>query len=90
MPPPVEKVVREPFLVAARDFLITCFSKPYYLWIYGASLLYGWSALAGSLFAVLFMRETLNMDLDTLGKVRAWVTVLVIPAGYFFGSMIDR
>ena len=90
LPPPVEKVVREPFLVAARDFLITCFSKPYYLWIYGASLLYGWSALAGSLFAVLFMRETLNMDLDTLGKVRAWVTVLVIPASYFFGSMIDR
>jgi maltose/moltooligosaccharide transporter len=90
LPPPAEEAVRQPFLEATREFFVTCFRNPYYLWIYGASLLYGWSALAGSLFAVLFMRETLHMDLDTLGKVRAWVTILVIPVSYMFGSLIDR
>lgn len=86
--PPEEK--KPSFFSAAKEFFVTCFSKPYYLWIYLAFLFYGWSAIAGSLFAVLFMRDTLNMDLDTLGKVRAWVTVLVIPISYLFGSLIDR
>lgn len=90
LPPPPPDEEKTPFWKAVRDFLVTCFSKPFYLWIYIGFLIYGWSALAGNLFAVLFMRDTLKMDMDTLGKTRAWVTVLVIPISYVFGSLIDR
>ncbi len=90
LPPPPPPREKKAFWMPAGDFLVTCFSNPYYLWVYTAFLVYAWSTLAGNLFAVVFMRDTLGMDLDTLGKVRAWVTTLVIPVSYFMGSLIDR
>ncbi|MHB9071208.1 MAG: MFS transporter [Sedimentisphaerales bacterium] len=72
------------------NFFKICFTTPFYLLIYLAFLLYAWSALAGNLFAVLFMNETLKMDYSTIGTMRAWVTVAVIPVSYFFGKFIDR
>jgi hypothetical protein len=30
------------------------------------------------------------MDLDTIGKYRAMATVLVVPMGFFVGSIVDR
>lgn len=90
LPPLPPESKRMPMGAAVRDFFVTCFGNPYYLWIYLGFLVYSWSSLAGNLFAVLFMRDSLHMDLDTLGKVRAWVTVLVIPISYVFGSLIDR
>lgn len=90
IPPPPPEHQRRPLLSSAREFFTTCFSRPFYVWIYVAFLIYTWSTLAGNLFSVLFMRDTLGMDLDTLGKVRAWVQVLVIPVSYFVGIVLDR
>lgn len=90
LPPEPPKEKKGPWWGPVREFFATCFGKPFYRWVYLAFLIYGWSALAGSLFSVLFMRDTLGMDMDTLGKLRAWVTILVIPISYVFGSLIDR
>jgi MFS family permease len=73
-----------------KSYRHECFRHPLYLWLYAAFAVYGISQLAGNLFDILFMKETLNMSMDTLGKIRAWTTIAVIPLAYFGGNFIDR
>lgn len=88
-PPPTDRRTVNP-LAVFRSYAHECFRHPLYLWLYAALALYGVSQVAGNLFDVLFMKETLGMDLEILGKVRAWSTIAPIPLAYFCGHLIDR
>ena len=90
LPPQPPARPSAPWYDGAREILVRCFTKQIYLWIYLAMMLYGWAALSGNLFDILFMRDTLGMNLATLGKIRAWTSILVIPLSYVFGTLVDR
>jgi MFS family permease len=94
-PPANELSANEPqryrqWVSGIGSFFRVCFTTPFYLLIYLAFLFYTWSTLAGNLFAILFMNETLKMNYSTIGTMRAWVTIAAIPSIYFFGKIIDR
>ncbi|HAU38463.1 MAG TPA: hypothetical protein DCX07_12210 [Phycisphaerales bacterium] len=88
-PPPTDQRTVNPIAVFA-SYARHCFRHPMYLWMYGAFAMYGISQVAGNLFDVLFMRETLGMDMATLGQVRAWTAIAVLPLAYFCGNLVDR
>ena len=72
-----------------RDYFVECFGESYYRWIYAASALYQIGNLS-NLYQIFYFRNELMLDLDTVGKMRSWPTLILIFVGYFAGSMIDH
>ncbi|MEX0777047.1 MAG: MFS transporter [Phycisphaeraceae bacterium] len=87
--PPTDQRTVNPIAVF-RSYARECFRHRLYLWLYAAFALYGISQVAGNLFDILFMNETLGMDEGQMGQVIAWSAIAPLPLAYFCGNLIDR
>ncbi len=85
-PPTKEKIPGIRGVVAS--FFTDCF-RPYYLPFIIANSLFQIGNVANG-FQIFLFRDQLGLDLNTIGKVRAIPTLLVVVVGYFMGSIVDR
>lgn len=89
-PPPVESGgALTSFLTAARGYLRDCFSKPYYAWVFLAYNL-GFVAFVPVNLYSLFFAKSLDVSLETYGKLIALTYVISLAISYFLGALADR
>jgi len=76
-----------------RAYFVECYSQPYYLWIFVASLLYQLGNQGGG-YQGYYLRYDLHMSLATIGWVGGWVSTVIsafgMLFGFFIGSLTDR
>jgi predicted MFS family arabinose efflux permease len=76
-----------------RAYFVECFCRPYYLWIFVASLLYQLGNLGGG-YQFYFLHYDLKLDLWTIGHVEGIGRLLTAGFGLFLGFgvgiMTDR
>lgn len=77
------------FLTATRNYLRECFSNSYYVWIFIAYNL-GFVAFAPVNLYSLFYAKSIDMSLDTYGKLIALMYVFSLAFSYFLGMAADR
>lgn len=88
--PPIEDEPRGSLFKNVGNYFRQCFLGPrLYLWFYVSYALSVW-AVASTVFQVFFLRDELQIDLDTIGKYRSWAGLVVIILAYPFGIMVDR
>lgn len=86
-PPPSQEKVPG-FWGVARSFFTDCF-RPYYLPYIIANSLFQIGNVANA-FQIFLYRDQLHLSLDTIGKMKALPTLLVVVVGYSMGSLVDR
>ncbi|MGB8355898.1 MAG: MFS transporter [Chthoniobacteraceae bacterium] len=74
-------------LAIIRAYFVECYSQPYYLWIFVASLLYQLGNQGGG-YQTYYLRYDLHMDLDVLGWTGGWVNTITSGFGMIFGFYI--
>ncbi|QYM79591.1 MFS transporter [Horticoccus luteus] len=77
------------FLTATRSYLRECFSNSYYVWIFVAYNL-GFVAFAPVNLYSLFYAKSIDMSLDTFGKLVALTYAFSLVLSYFLGMAADR
>lgn len=77
------------FFAAVRVYFRECFSKPYYLWVFGAMLLAMLTFIPFNTFAIPYAKSV-DMDMKMYGKLItvSYLTSLIIA--YPLGSLVDR
>jgi MFS family permease len=88
-PPPAEGGGLGNFFSAARVYLRECFSKPYYAWIFFAFNL-GFLAFVPVNLYSLFYAKSIDVSLETYGKLIALTYVISLVLSYFLGALADR
>jgi MFS family permease len=71
------------------NYFRVCFRDPYFLWIFAMSVVYQ-TGNASNMFQIFFFRDELGLDLDTIGKMRAWPSLVCVALAYWCGSLADR
>ena len=76
-----------------RAYFVECFSDSFYLWIFGASLLYQLGN-GGGWYQFNYLHYDLKLDLATLGWVDGWAKMATtgfgLVLGFAIGAMTDR
>ncbi|OJV17579.1 MAG: hypothetical protein BGO12_13135 [Verrucomicrobia bacterium 61-8] len=89
--PPVEQAERAGGGLpgAIRNYAVQCFGAPIYRWIYltRTALMVAW---VSNTFLVFFLRDQIHLSLDTIGKIGAIGSLVVLPIAYPFGVLLDR
>ncbi len=71
-----------------RLYFIECFSSSYFLWFFGANALFQIGNLS-NMYQIFYFQHDLGLSLDTVGKMRSWPALLVVPLAYPLGKLID-
>ncbi|HSI09410.1 MAG TPA: MFS transporter [Rariglobus sp.] len=87
--PPPEPRATSGVLAPIKSYFIDCFSHSYYLWFFAGFIAYQCGNIS-NLYRVFHWRETLGLNLDTIGKMQAWPAVSLVLLGYPLGALIDR
>ena len=89
--PPVPDVShpRRSWVQAVRDYMVECFGQSYFRWVFVASAIFQVGNLS-NMYQIFYFRDELMLDPDTIGKMRAWPTLIPVVVGYLAGSLIDR
>jgi maltose/moltooligosaccharide transporter len=87
--PPPEAREKKGLIAPIKSYFTDCFSHSYYLWIFGAFIFYQCGNIS-NMYRIFHWRETLGLDLGTIGRMQAWPAVLIVVAGYPLGSLVDR
>jgi Na+/melibiose symporter-like transporter len=74
---------------AIRNYLRQSFGAPIYCWMY-ITRMFILSAGISATFSVFFARDQLGLNLDTIGKMAAWPSLLCLPLAYPFGILMDK
>lgn len=85
-PPPPNK---GSLLVPLRRYFVECFGQPYYRWVFAASVVFQIGNFT-NMYQIFYFRDTLGMSLDTIGKMSAWPTLLIVLFAYPVGAFMDR
>lgn len=74
---------------AIRNYAVQCFGAPIYGWLYltRTLLMVAW---VSNTFVVFFLRDQIHLSLDTIGKIGAVGSLVVLPVAYPFGVLLDR
>jgi len=88
-PPPDPRKKGANWLAPIRTYIVECYSKPYYLWVFAGFTLYQLGNTA-NMFRLFHWKETLGLDLDTIGKMQAWPALGIVVLAYPIGAFIDR
>lgn len=80
---------KESFLKTITGYFRVCFRDPYFLWIFATSVVYQ-TGNASNMFQIFFFRDELGLDLDTIGKMRAWPSLVCVALAYWCGALADR
>ena len=79
-PPPEPRKGGDGFWVTVKTYFNDCYTKPRYLWIFGALTIYQLGNL-GNQYQFYYQHYDLGLSLDTIGKFSAWPTVLLFIGG---------
>lgn len=88
-PPPVKPGVAGGFFTAAAQYFRESFTKPYYLWVFAAINLTWMAFVPVNLFGV-FFAKSVNMNMDTYGKIWAFTYLISLVMAYVLGWLADR
>jgi len=88
-PPPVKAGVAGGFFSAAAAYFRESFTKPYYLWVFAAINLTWMAFVPVNLFGV-FFAKSVQMNMDTYGKIWAFTYLISLVMAYVLGSLADR
>ncbi|MDD5200890.1 MAG: MFS transporter [Terrimicrobiaceae bacterium] len=86
--PPTQKGERTGFFGVIGSYFTDCF-KPYYVWFIAANAIFQIGNMSNT-FQIFIFRDQLHLDLDTIGKMKAIPTLLVVLVGYPMGALVDR
>ena len=91
--PPPEPRKSGGWFAPVRTYCVECFSKPYFLWIFGGSLLFQLGN-AGGMYQTFYLRYDLGLDLATIGWTQGWAqtvtTIFGLLCGFGIGALVDR
>ncbi len=87
-PPPPPNSGGNP-LRAAQQYLVDCFSMPYYRWVIGAYVLSVASVVPLNTY-ILFCAEHYGMGVENFGKINGLVFLLAFFMSYPCGMLADR
>lgn len=88
-PPPAKPGVAGGFFAAAGQYFRESFTKPYYLWVFVAINLTWMAFVPVNLFGV-FFAKSVNMNMDTYGKIWAFTYLISLGLAYVLGWLADR
>lgn len=88
-PEPLDKIAHPGRLQAVRSYLRECYTTPFYLWVFLATIACGMSFGPVNSFS-LFYAKSLGMSLSLYGKYVAASYVCSLALAYFLGSLADR
>lgn len=86
-PPPPRK--KEALLAPVRRYFVECFSQSYYLWVFGAGVMFQIGNFT-NMYQIFYFRDTLGLSLDTVGKMSAWPALLIVLIAYPAGALMDK
>lgn len=87
--PPAQPGVAGGFFAAAAAYFRESFTKPYYLWVFAAINLTWMAFVPVNLFGV-FFAKSVQMNMDTYGKIWAFTYLISLVMAYVLGSLADR
>jgi len=87
--PPPEPRKKGNVLIPIMGYFKECFGESRYVWIY-AAVSVNYLAAAPGLYKLFYTRDVLGLSLDTIGKMAAWPTIIMIVLAYPLGALIDR
>jgi len=87
-PPPEKRTGSGPW-VTIRTYFTDCYTKPRYLWVFGALTVYGLSSL-GMQYQFYYQHYDLKLSLDIIGKFTALPSLLLFVVGYSLGTLADK
>lgn len=87
--PPPEPRKKGPVFAPAIAYFRECFGESRYVWIYAAVTMNMMANVPG-LYKLFFTRDVLGLNLDTIGKMAAWPSIIMVVLAYPLGALIDR
>ena len=87
--PPPEPRKNGGWFAPVRSYFRDCFGESRYVWIYAAVTLNMMANIPG-LYKLFFTRDVLGLNLDTIGKMAAWPSIVMVVLAYPLGALIDR
>lgn len=87
-PPPDSQPKRNP-LVWVKNYCVECYGQKYYWWFFGGCIAVQ-TGVQSMNFTIFHWKETLGLDLDTIGKMQAWPMLGIVILGYPLGALLDR
>jgi len=87
-PPPAPRKEGN-FFTPVRAYFTECFGEARYVWIYAAVTVNMMAGIPG-LYKLFFTRDVLGLNLDTIGKMSAWPSIIMVLLAYPLGALIDR
>lgn len=87
--PPPEPREKGHLFAPVRAYFSDCFGESRYVWIYAAATVFYMSQIPG-LYKLFFTRDVLGLNLDTIGKMAAWPSIVMVILAYPLGALIDR
>lgn len=88
-PPPDSHKKGGKLFAPIRAYVLECYSNPYYLWVF-AGFVFHQLGNTSNMFRLFHWRETLGLDLDTIGKMQAWPALGIVLVAYPIGAMLDK
>jgi len=89
-PPPPSKENRPGLVKSYGLYFQDCLSLPIYRYFYAVGVLVVLALSCAGSFFMLFTRDTLNLDMNTIGKIFAWGTVGSALIYFPMGWLCDR
>ena len=87
--PPPEPRKKGSFIAPIKVYFTECFGEARYVWIY-AAVAVNYLANASGLYKLFYTRDVLHLNLDTIGKMSAWPSIIMVVLAYPLGALIDR
>ncbi len=91
--PPPDPHAKGGGFAPVRAYFVECFSDPFYLWIFAAFALYNINGVSNPV-QFTYVHYDLGMDLETIGNINFWASLITIvlglALGFGFGSLMDR
>ncbi len=72
-----------------RAYCVECFSQPYFLWIFFGFAIYQLNNLAIQ-YQVFYLHYTLNLSLDSIGKMKSLPVLVTVALAFFLGTITDK
>ena len=88
--PPPDARTKGGIVAPIRAYVIECFGRSYYLWVYAAMAMYQIGNISSVAYQNFYLIDQLHLSWDLVGKMRAWPALIIILVAYPLGSLIDR
>jgi Na+/melibiose symporter-like transporter len=88
--PPPPKTHGNGFIGSIKSFAAECFSHSIYICFFLTSTLFTISLGCTQAFSIFFPRDSLHLNLDQIGKITGWASLVSMPALLVIGWVSDK